>query len=38
MGITAVNIDFMKNKVMKELAKEVSKINRDKPKLYGLIR
>ncbi len=38
MGIAAAKIDFMKNKVMKELAKEVGKINRDKPKLYGLIR
>jgi flagellar basal body rod protein FlgC len=38
MGIDAANIDFMKNEAMKELAKEVGKINRDKPKLYGLIR
>jgi methionine synthase II (cobalamin-independent) len=38
MGIAAAKIDFMKNEAMKELAKEVGKINRDKPKLYGLIR
>jgi hypothetical protein len=38
MGISTANIDFMKNESMKELAKEVGKINRDKPKLYGLIR
>jgi len=38
MGISAANIDFMKQEAMKELAKEVGKMNRDKPKLYGLIR
>jgi hypothetical protein len=38
MGISAANIDFMKNEAMKELAKEVGKMSRDKPKLYGLIR
>jgi hypothetical protein len=38
MGIDPNNIDFMKNKAMKELAKEVGKINRDKPKLFRLIR
>jgi hypothetical protein len=37
-GITTANIDFMKNEAMKDLAKEVGKMNRDKPKLYGLIR
>jgi hypothetical protein len=27
MGISTANIDFMKNKAMKELAKEVGKMN-----------
>jgi hypothetical protein len=38
MGIDPANVDFMKNEVMKEIAMEVGKINRDKPKLYGFIQ
>jgi hypothetical protein len=38
MGISTSNEDFMKNKAIIELAKEVGKMNRDKPKLYGFIR
>jgi hypothetical protein len=38
LGIYQANVAFMTNKGMKELAKEVGKMNRDRPKLYGLIR
>jgi hypothetical protein len=38
MGIDQANVAFMMNEAMKELAKEVGKMNRDRPKLYGLIR
>jgi hypothetical protein len=38
MGISAINVTFVTNEVMKKLAKEVGKMNRDKPKLYGLFR
>jgi hypothetical protein len=38
MGIDNANMTFMMDKAMKDLTQDVRKMNRDRPKLYGLIR